>query len=308
MNISNVDVNIAVKGKNLKLLGHQGRTWLLAKEGSEYTIRVKNDNPFRTIAIVSIDGIDTISGKPASLKDGGYIVDAYSSAEIKGYRKSLQEAAAFRFTRKEKAYATEKGIGENVGVIAVAVFKEKDDRFEKLKKEYEELLKKKSEKEYVPYPVYPYRPWYPYNPWYDGYCWRTSPYYGDIIGGSATHGQGSCTAATYNTTNSSFSNTSGGELKAMSAVQANTSIRNDQINLANQSWMAGSTWGKKLDDVVKEVPFERENDTPFALFNIYYDFRAGLEKFGVKLEAEETEVSFPQGFTDFCSPPKDWIG
>ena len=53
------------------------------------------------------------------------MLNAYECADIQGWRKNLARTAAFYFTELPDAYATRTGRPENVGVIGVAVFREK---------------------------------------------------------------------------------------------------------------------------------------------------------------------------------------
>jgi hypothetical protein len=53
------------------------------------------------------------------------VLDAWQSTEIDGWRKSLSEVAQFNFTAIDKSYAARTGRPSNVGVIGVAVFREK---------------------------------------------------------------------------------------------------------------------------------------------------------------------------------------
>ena len=53
-----------------------------------------------------------------------YVLSPWSSAEIAGWRKNLNEVAAFYFTNLSDSYAGRTGRPLNVGVIGVAVYEE----------------------------------------------------------------------------------------------------------------------------------------------------------------------------------------
>jgi hypothetical protein len=53
------------------------------------------------------------------------VLDGYERSEITGWRKSLEEVAAFVFAPLSQSYAGKTGRPENVGVIGVAVFRER---------------------------------------------------------------------------------------------------------------------------------------------------------------------------------------
>ncbi|MEO8755332.1 MAG: hypothetical protein ABI624_21940, partial [Casimicrobiaceae bacterium] len=58
----------------------------------------------------------------------GYVLDAWGSVEIAGWRKSLERTAAFYFTDLGNSYAARTGRPQNVGVVGVAVFQERPKR------------------------------------------------------------------------------------------------------------------------------------------------------------------------------------
>lgn len=124
------DLNILVNGSRCKQYHHQGKTFIEAKEGSEYVIEIKNHHSKRTLAVGSVDGLNILTGKPADEKDSGYIVGGYSVEKIKGFRYSDDEWAMFRFGYKfnGKTYAQSKNDGSerNCGVIGLRMFYEKE--------------------------------------------------------------------------------------------------------------------------------------------------------------------------------------
>jgi hypothetical protein len=94
--------------------------------GERFVITVKNPTAQRVEAVVSVDGRDAITGREASLsRSRGYIVPAFGSVQIDGFRQSLDHVAAFRFTSAGSSYSARMGTPENVGVIGVAFFPER---------------------------------------------------------------------------------------------------------------------------------------------------------------------------------------
>jgi hypothetical protein len=123
--VMHVGMDILVGAESLRTIPHAGRTYLpVPRLGEEYTIRIWNHGPRRITAVVSVDGLSVISGKPAAETDTGYIVDPHSSILIKGWRRSMDAVAAFRFVDREKSYAKAMGRPENVGVIGLVAFEE----------------------------------------------------------------------------------------------------------------------------------------------------------------------------------------
>ena len=69
--------------------------------------------------------MNAISGQTASASQTGYVLAPYQRMEIRGWRKSMQDVAQFRFTDLPDSYAARTGRPDNVGVIGVAVFRER---------------------------------------------------------------------------------------------------------------------------------------------------------------------------------------
>ena len=88
-------------------------------------MRIRNCTGERILAVTSVDGVNAVSGETASPEQSGYVIDAWGSVEIAGWRKSLDRTAAFYFTDLGDSYAARTGRPGNVGVIGVAVFREK---------------------------------------------------------------------------------------------------------------------------------------------------------------------------------------
>ncbi len=99
--------------------------YVLGNAGQRYSIVIENATPQRFETVVSVDGLDVIRGRPASMGERGYILPAYGRVEIDGFRQSLDAVAAFRFGSVGDSYAAQQGDARNVGVIGVALFAER---------------------------------------------------------------------------------------------------------------------------------------------------------------------------------------
>lgn len=122
------EVQVLVDGMPARAFSHRGETYVLGHLGERYTLRVVNHSGQRIEAVVTVDGRDVIDGKPGSLEKRGYLVPAFGTAEIDGWRISQREAAAFRFSTVPQSYAALTGNGRDVGVIGVAIFPERQRR------------------------------------------------------------------------------------------------------------------------------------------------------------------------------------
>lgn len=113
-------------GQVLPTFTHHKRTYVLGALGRRYFVRVRNDSGARVEVVVSVDGRDVIDGAPAEWSKRGYLVDPYATLTIDGYRLSQDAVAAFRFSSVPRSYAALEGDPRDVGVIGVAVFRERE--------------------------------------------------------------------------------------------------------------------------------------------------------------------------------------
>lgn len=122
------DINILVNNNRCKFYYHEGKTYVEAKQGSEYTIEIKNNQYGRVEAVCSVDGLSVLTGKTAGENDTGYVVDRYHPLKIEGFRHSKDAVGAFKFELKDNSYAAEKGkkSKRNCGVIGIRLFSEKE--------------------------------------------------------------------------------------------------------------------------------------------------------------------------------------
>jgi hypothetical protein len=72
-----------------------------------------------------VDGVNVVTGETASEHQSGYVLGPYQSVNIEGWRKSLDEVATFYFTHLGDSYAARTGRPNDVGVIGVALFRER---------------------------------------------------------------------------------------------------------------------------------------------------------------------------------------
>lgn len=115
-------------GNNLPTARSGERYFVTGTAGERYSIVVRNHSGRRMEVVASVDGLDVLSGKEASMRSRGYVVSPYESLEIDGFRQSQGSVAAFRFGGVGESYAASKGTARNVGVIGVAVFEERENR------------------------------------------------------------------------------------------------------------------------------------------------------------------------------------
>lgn len=107
---------------------HRGQDWVAGAPGHRYAVRLRNTTGERVLVVLSVDGVNAVSGQTAAPSQAGYVLGPWESAEIAGWRKSLDDVAQFVFTDLKGSYAARTGRPDNVGVIGIAVFRERRQR------------------------------------------------------------------------------------------------------------------------------------------------------------------------------------
>lgn len=121
LHISVVDAS----GRTLPALRSGSRVVGVGAPGERYALAIENSSGARYEVVASVDGLDVLDGERASFDKRGYLIAAYSSVLIDGFRRSDAEVAAFRLGDVARSYAASKGEARNVGVLGFAVFEEK---------------------------------------------------------------------------------------------------------------------------------------------------------------------------------------
>jgi hypothetical protein len=124
MDAGTVEIFDRTAGVTLPLYEYGGRRYLAGEPGHEYEIRLRNPDAERRLAVVSVDGVNVITGATATPAQSGYVLNAWQATSIEGWRKSLSRVATFYFTAVPDSYAARTGRAQNVGVIGVAWFRE----------------------------------------------------------------------------------------------------------------------------------------------------------------------------------------
>ncbi len=122
-----MDVSITDRhtGRELPVYRYKGEYWIAGRPGARYSISLRNETGRRLMSVVSVDGVNVITGESAAFDQNGYVLAGGQSYEVTGWRKSDHEVATFHFTKARKSYASRTGRPFDVGVIGVAVFRER---------------------------------------------------------------------------------------------------------------------------------------------------------------------------------------
>jgi len=109
--------------QELPVYRYAGRYYIAGQPGHRYQIQLHSREGDRLMSVLSVDGVNVLSGDTADWSQTGYVIDGYAAADIRGWRKSLSEVADFVFADASRSYAARTGRPDNVGVIGMAVFR-----------------------------------------------------------------------------------------------------------------------------------------------------------------------------------------
>lgn len=103
------------------------RAYVQAEHNARYGLRIRNLTGGRVGLVIAVDGRNIISGKKSYLRNTEkmYVLEPYGVAAYRGWRTGRDEVHRFYFTEPSDSYAQAWGDQSAMGVIAVAVFAEK---------------------------------------------------------------------------------------------------------------------------------------------------------------------------------------
>jgi hypothetical protein len=257
-------------GRELPTYRHRGSTYVLGAVGDRYGVRIRNRTSQRVEVVVSVDGRDVLTGDVGDWKhQRGYIVNPWQTVTIDGFRKSMQEVAAFRFTSPGDSYTSRRGTPQHVGVIGVAVF---------------------SEQRVAQRPVTPTPRPHPYP--YRGDWDRSREGWADEDAEAPVKdldGSADAPAPTGAGRGGAGSSTAESRAPARRAQKHNI----------------GTQYGETRHSSVVEVPFVRARPhNPDRLLGLYYDDARGLRARGIRIEPAVSGEPDPfPGARRFAPPP-----
>lgn len=116
---------------NQQHLKNEYRAYVEAIDGKNYSLSIRNHSNQRLGLVIAVDGRNIISGKKSKLKhkENMYILGPYETQSYSGWRTSSKDIHRFYFTEVEDSYAHAFDDESAMGVIAVAVFEEKQPLF-----------------------------------------------------------------------------------------------------------------------------------------------------------------------------------
>ena len=123
--LAEVEIHDRAAGRTLPIYESNGHWFVAGRPGNEYQVTIRNRERGDLLAVVSVDGVNVVTGETAASGQSGYVIERGRPLSIAGWRKSMEKIAAFYFTDLGDSYAARTGRPGYVGVIGVALFRRK---------------------------------------------------------------------------------------------------------------------------------------------------------------------------------------
>lgn len=248
-------------GATLPVYQHRGEYWVAGTPGTRYGVAVQSRHSQRLLVVPSVDGVNVLSGQTAAWYQTGYVFSGHGQYQITGWRKSSSEVAAFEFSSLGDSYAGLTGRPANVGVIGVALFKEKRP----------------------PAPAYDQQ-------------WRQKESAEALDRSKSIASPAPAAAAPSAGSAERMANESSDMASPGSSASANAGARRSAPQAAAK---LGTAHGQRESSVVSETEFERRSAKPDEVVLIRYDSRANLVALGViRVPPSTPSAPSPSAFPD----------
>lgn len=125
-----VSVSVEVNGQPSPLyaaVDGSGRYYVQAWRGAQYCVRLVNRSGERLGVLLTVDGLNAISGERSwpGARGRMYVLSPWDETVVRGWRTSLDEVRRFTFVDEERSYATRSGkASARLGWIEVEVYRE----------------------------------------------------------------------------------------------------------------------------------------------------------------------------------------
>jgi hypothetical protein len=288
------ELQVLVDGMPAPTFFQRGGSYVMGQQGERYTLRILNHTARRIEAVVSVDGRDVVDGRGADYRSKrGYLVPAYGSVDIDGWRLSSAQVAAFRFSSVAESYAARTGSSREVGVIGAAIFPER----------------------IPPRPLYPYR-----RPMELPYGDGGGPYPGPMP-------RKSDAAEPMGDAMNESAPAPRAEAPSAGRAAPSSPSRSLAESEASRRPGLGTEFGEAVGSSVREVSFARANpSSPSVVLGARYNDRDGLVALGINVDPPETCASgygwgcdndlglretaspFPVSERRYAAPPPCWNG
>jgi hypothetical protein len=296
------EATVLVNGKPVREYTHENQIFVEGRKGSDFTLKFRNITSKRVLVIPSVDGLSVMDGKEAGPESRGYIVSAYGTITIPGWRLDNDKVAQFFFQDRKRAYAEQAGEGgQNVGVIGFLVYEEQEIP----KIDHQVHI----HTHYPPITPAVWRIERPYAPWQRPEWVRDTTTWCDSTKTVETYGSGATAVGAAPQMMDAGITQASATLSTTSAQSAEYSPQ----GITEDYFSVGTGFGKATEHKVTETAFRRK-DTPAGALVLFYDNRKGLERRGIDVIREKQQYAdaMPNAFPGMqpagCVPPKGWRG
>lgn len=269
MHINNLHLNILHSGRVMEefVSPMDFQTYIEGRDSSEFEVQIVNHNTFDVEAIVSIDGLSIIDGKPAGNASAGYLVRARETMTIPGWKVDGSTAAKFQFSGSKGGSYVDKIGGDslNKGVIGLKAFASKVSRV------------------------------YTVN--------NMAFSKGMGVGGMRSMGMGVMGGPA----TSSFGGAASIQCSSSNAVNTSItsgSLEGNLLGSATVEQTLGTDFGAATEFKTQEVQFERGDLQ--SMMELYYDDRQGLKRRGIDVTKPASRPSAFPADTTGCAAPAGW--
>jgi hypothetical protein len=277
--LADVTVTDRSTGNTLPVHFYNGEYWVAGVPGAKYAIDIWNKTGQRVLAVTSVDGLNVLTGKTASPQQTGYVLNAADRYGITGWRKSDSSVAAFQFTPSPNSYAERTGRPLDVGVIGVALFRERQEPVVKkydYKHDHEQASRSRLDQAAPPAPT--------------------------SVPSAAPMAEPAASAA------------KAAPMNRAESADANQSSIKESLSRGDKSSIQaapklGTGHGERETSIVSQVNFERERNYPNEVIRIRYDSRENLIAMGVIREFPpygSQPNPFPGASHSYVPDPPRW--
>jgi hypothetical protein len=273
--LADVTVTDRSSGATLPVHYYRGEYWVAGVPGAKYAIDIRNASGRRVLAVTSVDGVNVVSGETASTAQTGYVLGAYQRYDITGWRKGNDAVAAFEFTASPNSYAERTGRPRDVGVIGVALFRERAPVQVHPIVPYHSRFKRYEESEAMGAPAAPV------------------PYAADTAKDSAAKPEAPA----------------GGMRESRNSSESSSMAKQIAPIATQPAPKLGTGHGERESSYVTNTEFERESSAPAEVIRIRYDSHANLLAMGViptPRSVPPRPNPFPDGAIGYVPDPPRW--